>query len=113
MQIVIEIPEDIYNEWCNMILPSNKVVASTHVIIKDGIPLPKGHGRLIDANELNYTYVEELELKGQMHCVVRSLEIKEAPTILEADSISLRYKEYGEQLAEGAKEVLEDRGEEE
>ena len=44
MKIVIEIPEDIYNEWCNMILPSNKVVAATHVIIKDGTPLPSTKG---------------------------------------------------------------------
>lgn len=37
--------------------------------------------RLIDADALNFTYVEEVGCEGYMHCVVRSLEIKEAPSI--------------------------------
>ena len=49
MQIVIDIPEDVYK----------KIVADKYVIydkmfysIKNGTPLPKGHGRLIDAEIL-------------------------------------------------------------
>lgn len=49
MQIVIEIPEKIYkaiqdNTYCGI---SN---SDMYDAIRNGIPLPKGHGRLIDAD---------------------------------------------------------------
>lgn len=37
--------------------------------------------RLIDADKLHFSYVQEVGFEGQMHCVVRSLEIKEAPIV--------------------------------
>lgn len=83
MQIVIDIPENDIEVIKNL---QKQGFASRHEIaILNGTPLPKGHGRLIDADKLEFTYVEEVGLEGQMHCVVRSLVIKEAPTVIEAE----------------------------
>ena len=61
MQIVIDIPEEVYNsiqdnDYCGI---SN---SDMYNAIVNGIPLPKGHGRLIDADavekEMNKSEVE-------------------------------------------------------
>ena len=85
MKIVIEIPEDIYNEWCNMILPSNKIVAATHVIIKDGIPLPEHHGDLKDVNDI-WNNIPDVNVLTN-HFTTYDIQhfINDAPTILDAD----------------------------
>ena len=49
MQIVIDIPKGAYEEICRARFPlqdAYRIVAW----IKNGTPLPKGHGRLIDAD---------------------------------------------------------------
>jgi len=51
MQIVIDIPEEMYAE----IIDENGIdtmLIPYEDIIKNGTPLPKGHGRLIDADAL-------------------------------------------------------------
>ena len=77
MQIVIDIPEEVYNsiqdnDYCGI---SN---SDMYNAIVNGIPLPKGHGRLIDADMLwdlyhdnNYDFYEALD---------------DVQTIIEADS---------------------------
>ena len=49
MKIVIDIPEEYYKAI--MKIPVNQSTADM-LIIKNGIPLPKGHGKLIDSNVL-------------------------------------------------------------
>lgn len=51
IEIVIKIPEDSYKATCSssMLPPDVKNVVNA---IKNGTPLPKGHGRLIDADKL-------------------------------------------------------------
>ncbi len=49
------------------------------------VELPEKHGDLIDRDALPFEYVQEVGLEGQMHCVVRSLPIKEAPVVIEAE----------------------------
>lgn len=76
MQIVIDIPESIYEEvmsgdWSNFI-PYGFCKA-----IENGRALPKGHGRLIDEDDLMAKMVD--------FCVVYD-EIMETPTIIEADT---------------------------
>ena len=71
MQIVIDIPEGAYN-----LLKTSGVdwLGAEHILdaVAKGIPLPKGHGRLIDVNALPNE--------------VQSLySIRNAPTIIEAD----------------------------
>ena len=74
MQIVIDTPEEYYNVI--KAIPDRQCTADM-LIIKNGTPLPKGHGRLIDADALydqfeyaDYDFEETLEY---------------APTIIEAD----------------------------
>ena len=47
MQIVIDIPEYMYKE-----LIEKENHSTIDSVIMDGTPLPKGHGRLIDAGKL-------------------------------------------------------------
>ena len=79
MQIVIDIPEEIYKKIkeTNMVISgrrNGKLISSILFnAVDDGTPLPKGHGRLIDGDEL------ESRMKIG-YCIV-----KNAPTIIEAD----------------------------
>jgi len=51
MQIVIDIPDDVYDECKgDVYFPDTGGIVWEGV--RNGTPLPKGHGRLIDANEL-------------------------------------------------------------
>ena len=49
MKVVIDIPEDDYKLACNH--PDALIACYAHYI-KAGVPLPKKHGRLIDADAL-------------------------------------------------------------
>lgn len=56
MQIVIDIPNGAYEELCNAQFPvqdAYRIVAW----IKNGTPLPKGHGRIVDIDNV----VKDLE----------------------------------------------------
>ena len=84
MQIVIDIPEELYDE-----IKHYGNISVIHKAVLDGTPLPKGHGRLIDADaedlqsELwtftRYTGIDEAPYENA--CLV----LDKAPTILEAD----------------------------
>lgn len=52
MQIVIDIPDEMYAQIINKNGIDTMLIPYTD-IIKNGIPLPKGHGRLIDADSLD------------------------------------------------------------
>ena len=97
MQIVIEIDEDIAQG-----IIDGKEEASRNIVrsfqatiadaIKNGTPLPKGHGRLIDADEAiktlkslgNRDYRRE---KGTIQDAEKMLSYDEyTPTIIEAES---------------------------
>lgn len=76
IELVIKIPKDEYN-IAKYGQYGNINVDMVRKAIKNGVPLPKGHGRLIDADRLyddfeyaDYDFEEALEY---------------APTILEAD----------------------------
>ena len=49
MQIVIDIPKEMYENALNNLLCGSTTLCNA---IKNGTPLPKGHGRLIDADRL-------------------------------------------------------------
>lgn len=77
MQIVIDIPDGCYKELNNGQFPiqdAYRLVAW----IKEGTPLPKGHGRLIDADKLL------TEINTWCDCKEGICLIKDASTILEA-----------------------------
>ena len=67
MQIVIDIPNWLYNAIMECKEPHYS--KSLGDAVRDGIPLPKGHGRLIDADKLwdsyhnlDYDFYEALDL---------------------------------------------------
>ena len=89
MQIVIDIPEQMYlNAKANMLCGAGVIARA----IKNGTPLPKGHKRLIEdnfevgpvfderGNRVSYKYVTQEDLNN-------------APTIVEADNAESEYKE--------------------
>lgn len=91
MQIVIEIPESIYDTIQSDEMISREQLAILQMHIMNGTPLPKGHGRLIDSDALNISYgVFVPKVKGNVvfGCPVDAVfadELENAPTIIEAD----------------------------
>lgn len=78
MQIVIDVPEEYYKAITE--IPTHQCTADM-LIIKNGTPLPKGHGRLIDADMLINKYAYDLD----NNFIVDLKDINDAPTIIEAD----------------------------
>lgn len=74
MQIVIDIPEDEYQNILHTGKASFRVVNA----IEAGMILPKGHGRLIDENDLWFEDIDDIS------CVTQR-NVENAPTIIEAD----------------------------
>ena len=81
MEIVIDIPEDLIDaikEYCGIsIVEAREALPIIVNAIHDSTPIPKGHGRLIDADAIwdiyhsnDYDFYEALD---------------DAPTIIEAD----------------------------
>lgn len=86
MQIVIDIPEKIYKhiqeeQW----LPNRLLIEKA---IANGTPLPKGHGRLIDADTLEECKEVMNTIMNECEYVVRMDEVRNVPTIIEADKES-------------------------
>lgn len=90
MQIVIDIPEDNYYDALQYVeLPVNTEFENLMIsAIKNGTPLPKGHGRLIEVSKdlecelwtyTRYTGIDEAPYED----ATNALEL--APTIIEAD----------------------------
>ena len=71
MQIVIDIPDEMY-DWYDNGFPDENDAENLWQIIKNGTPLPKGHGRLIDADDID-------------NHIVGSVDTRDCPTIIEAD----------------------------
>lgn len=83
MQIVIDIPEEAYD----FIKRTSYHTRSLYEAIKNGTPLPKGHGRLIDADALLRKHTEFDAYPFP------STTINNAPTIIEADKAESEGKE--------------------
>ena len=87
MQIVIDIPNSIY---ANLSKIANGSIASKRILdcVKNGIPLPKGHGRLIDVNDLlDRIGLEDNDRNREDNVgeIVTLEDFDFAPTIIEAD----------------------------
>ena len=98
IELVIKIPEETYEYWKNH---SHEYVLAE--AIKNGTPIPKGHGRLIDADNTLatawknfYKHEDEWEKKDNDYLPIGRLydqngfeccqqTIVNAPTIIEAD----------------------------
>ena len=97
MQIVIDIPDYDYRH-IKEYYEKNDIVEATYSYIYHGIPLPKSHGRLIDADALMKLYGledatkygnETAEQQTHSYSTMMMYEIADmiddAPTIIEAD----------------------------
>ena len=93
MRLMIDIPDSIYNR---IVEEDLKGIMSN--AIANGIPLPKGHGRLIDAerlangvNALKDKWYKDFNMneyesgRYESYDYVETIMIEEAPTIIEAD----------------------------
>ena len=93
MKIVIDIPEEYYKNLLNNYSFSSEEIPIISLAIATGTPLPKGHGRLIDADKLQESQFYSFNLpENHAHRIgykERNLEcqtdITNAPTIIEAD----------------------------
>lgn len=92
MQIVIEIPDRQY-ELLQRVAKTKRGVENLSEygeLILNGTPLPKGHGRLVDADELYDGFIDGTE--GYDCQTWNRIEIgdiiEDAPTIIEADNES-------------------------
>ena len=74
MQIVIDISEELYK---NVIEHTKRgyMGSDVWIAVANGTPLPKGHGDLIDRDELS----------PKIHGVKSIVAVLDAPTIIEAD----------------------------
>lgn len=88
VELVIKIPEEDFEIMKHNIAVNNPLCPLSQgemvTIIANGIPLPKGHGRLIDASQL-LTITDCME-DGTERCYVPYVHIEEAETIIEAES---------------------------
>lgn len=92
MRKVIDIPEDVYTRLFDNGIQDNEIatddICEMARSIRLGTPLTEHHGRLIDADALEYTCnADECGmLTGCNHCqyhIVTENEIDNAPTIIE------------------------------
>lgn len=96
VELVIKIPEEVKNRLCFGVTYSKDIQVVCEAL-NDGTPLPKGHGRLIDADEFkNYcqTGLENVKplFKTEKYCklaidITQGIiaDVDEMETIIEAD----------------------------
>ena len=80
MQIVINILEEYYENILKNFKFSSEEIPMISLAIATGIPLPKGHGRLIDADNITFNCFFDA---GDYAQAMRG--IYDASTIIEAD----------------------------
>ena len=91
VELVIKIPEDVYTRLFDNGIQDNEIavddVCEMARAIRLGAPLPKGHGRLIDADATLKRHCTELCAEKPScyeDCLIYDL-LHLAPTIIEAD----------------------------
>ena len=87
MQIVINIPDFVYNGIRNMTEGKGIIEYNAKALynaIYYATPLPKHHGRLIDENKVIDEIVCE-EIDGRYYDVIYAHSVYDAETIIEAD----------------------------
>ena len=86
MKLLIDIDEDVRIAISRMGLLriSDEMQKKVDKAIQRGTPLPKGHGRLIDSDELK-RIIQENDVLNMTGFNVRLCDINNTPTIIEAD----------------------------
>lgn len=85
IKLIIDIPDNDYRH-IKEYYEKNDIVEATYSYIYHGIPLPKGHGRLIDVDDLDITTITTDDYSGnEVLDVILKEDLDDAPTIIEAD----------------------------
>ncbi len=80
MQIVIKISENAYDYIRDCDSENYIVTTELYNAVYNGVPLPENHGRLIDADELEWMVPNIEDEYEHCHRIIR-----DAPTIIEAE----------------------------
>lgn len=80
IEIVIDIPEEMYER-----IKDGYVPLGISKYLKNGTPLPKGHGRLIDADEAREVMMYRMSGTGFQCTAMDVFSDLYTPTIIEAD----------------------------
>lgn len=85
MQLVIDITEHEW-EYLNKLVKNGDVLGHYERLLVNGVPLPKKHGRLIDADKVEKITWQEPYYHDAINVLseVRD-KIRELPTVIEAD----------------------------
>ena len=78
MQIVIDLPKETYKRFIDDFTGTTEILQA----VRHGTPLPKSHGRLIDADAL-YENTEICHSDIDGYACARWKDINDAPTIIE------------------------------
>lgn len=82
MKLVIDIPKDVYEDTVEHgMIDLGRYTYTISCAIRNGTPLPKGHGRLIDESDL----MPDSDYEDGIFYAVSIGAINGAPTIIEAD----------------------------
>lgn len=86
MKLIIDIPKEIYKASKIINVKYEDVVQIPLEVIANGTPLPKGHGRLIDADKLNrkkkYCFQTERGAFPKSEWFIKADDLFSAPTII-------------------------------
>ena len=103
IELVIKIPEKVYNALTHIEFDANLVTDEMRKSIANGTPLPKGHGRVGDLDKVadrlealrdNWNYYGNEYESGIYTGYDYSLdEVMDAPTIIETDNAESEDKE--------------------
>lgn len=85
IELVIKLSEDSYKATCRgLMLPQD--VENVVNAIKNGKTLPKGHGRLIDADKLEFEKCTLETDSSISFYMIDKEDVDHAPTIIEAEN---------------------------
>jgi hypothetical protein len=91
MQVVINIGDNFYKRamvYKSEQFPDNDDLLSALITaVNNGVPLPKGHGRLIDADEINLKDISPVDGFSVYGATAEDIDL--TPTVLEAESEEL------------------------
>lgn len=94
MKIVIDIDDNMFKSIKKSNMDNAKTIvynyrATITTAIKNGTPLPKHHGRLIDADKLNkkkkYLFQTQYGVFTKSEYFIKADDLYLAPTVIEAD----------------------------
>ena len=88
MQTVIDIDDNLYTRLFDNGEIDAVDMLKVYVAVRKGVVIPKGHGRLIDADDIKVIELED-SLHIIRHCKGDDVDVYiDAPTIIEADKES-------------------------